>query len=334
VPADGRNGGSQFELVKSDTGVMSSLGPTVDGTLYYNHQPGRSGVFVAQYDRVRGQLSSTPITPFKQFKGVTGGAQWSRDGRFLVYESWRDIPDPINVTRPVVTFVSAETGEFIRELLPALAYGGMGSLSADNAYFIVRGSDLKGRGSFVRVDAATGAATSIVENDTCSGVGTRAPDSESFFCYDFEKKVILQVDVKGQVLRRYASAGQALSLSPDGHNVACAGQGLPILSLETGTIRELIPPITSETLQFRAWSPDGRAVLAYGPLKGEQGLWLIPVDGSTPHKIDVEAPAGITSWSFNPKTDQVLFTTGGGRWQLEVWKLEIPESTSAQLAVK
>jgi hypothetical protein len=31
---------------------------------------------------------------------------------------------------------------------------------------------------------------------------------------------------------------------------------------------------------------------------------------------------GMGMLSADNTTDQVLFTTGGGRWQLEVWKLE------------
>ena len=79
VPADGRNGGSQYELVKSDMGVMSSLGPTTNGTLYYNHQPGHADIQVAQFDSSRGQLSSAPVMPLKQYKGVTGAVRWSHD---------------------------------------------------------------------------------------------------------------------------------------------------------------------------------------------------------------------------------------------------------------
>jgi Tol biopolymer transport system component len=320
VPADGRSGGSQFELVKSDTGVMSSLGPTTTGTIYYNHQPSKSGVMVAQFDAATGQLSSPPRTPLTQFRGVTGTAQWSADGRFLVYESFRDIPAPINVTRPVVTFASAETGEPIRELNPAIAYGGMGILLADNKTFVVRGSDLKGRGSFVKVDAATGAATVIVENDTCSGVGARGPDDRSFFCFDFEKRQILQVDLDGRILRNYSSDSQGVGMSPDGRYLACTGPRLPLISLATGEKRDLLK--SPEMLAFRAWTPDSRNVIAYGRVNGQEALWSIPLEGGAPRRIAVEASNGVASWQFQPKTGQVVFTTGGGRWQLEVWKLE------------
>ena len=131
---------------------------------------------MAEFDQTSGQLSSRPVSPIKQFNGVTGMAQWSSDGRLLLYESWRDIPAPINVTRPVVAIVSADTSETVREVHPALSYGGMGSLSPDGRTFVVRGSDLKGRSGILRVDSTSGAATLIAPSETCSGIPFWAPD--------------------------------------------------------------------------------------------------------------------------------------------------------------
>jgi len=107
-----------------------------------------------------------------------------------------------------------------------------------------------------------------------------------------------------------------------------AGPRLSVTSLATGQTRDLLPAETLEGPLFRAWTPDSRNLIAYGRLKGEQALWMIPIDGSTPSKINVTSPTGITSWAFHPKTGQVMYRTGGGRWQLEVWKLENYQSAT------
>jgi len=327
VPADGSGGGSQYELIKSDIGVVSSLGPTTNGTVFYHLMPGASNVYVANFDFAKGQLSSPPRSPIKQFRGTTGLVQWSNDGRFIVHESWRDIPAPINVTRPVIAFVSLETGEVVREVPFAVSYGMMGALSLDGRTFIARGADLKGRSGAVRVDATTGAATLVTTSETCGAYPMWAPDGRSFFCSG--KDGANQIDVtSGQILRTIRTDGQLHAVSPDGRYLITGGDsgGLKALTIATGEKRVLVPispPDYFFDLTGFEWTPDGRSFVVYGKIKGEEGMWLVPVDGGAPHRIKLDKGL-ISSWRFNPTNNQVVFSVGAGRWQLEVWKLELP----------
>ncbi len=43
----------------------------------------------------------------------------------------------------------------------------------------------------------------------------------------------------------------------------------------------------------------------YGRLRGAEGMWLVPVDGRPPHRINVGMK--VDTWRFNPTTDQVAF---------------------------
>jgi len=337
VPADGRDGGSHYELIKSDIGVVSSLGATTTGAIYYHLMPGASNVYVAEFDLATGQLSSQPRSPIKQFRGTTGLSQWSSDGRFIVHESWRDIPAPINVTRPVIAFVSAETGEVVREVPFAISYGNMGSLSPDGRAFITIGADLKGRSGELKVDATSGAATVMVTNETCGAFPMWTRDAASFFCAG--GGVLHQVDAQsGQILRTLRTEGQAHSVSPDGRYVITVAEnvGLKRLNLATGEHHVLVPMSGSDyyfDLTGFEWTPDSRNFVFYGKVNGGEGLWLIPVDGSAPHKITLDKGL-ISSWRFHPTTNQVLFSVGPGRWQLEVWKLEVPSAGAAKSATR
>jgi Tol biopolymer transport system component len=316
-----------FELVKSDVGIVSSLGPTRDGSLFYNLLPTGSTTYVAQFDAAKGQLSSAPIQPIQQFKGFNSGGQWSSDGKYLVYASRRDIPAPINVTRVVVPFVSMTTGTVERELLPALSYGNLGRLSPDGRQFIVRGADLKGRSGILSVDARTGEATLVVPNETCSGVPYWAADGQSFFCY--REKQIVQVELSsGAVRRTFAADSQGASASPDGQYIVygdARSSGLKLLALATGATRDLIrlPPPSSRVGNSGSieWTPDSQAVVFYGRVNGDEGMWLTPIDGRAPHKINV-AVGPISSWHFNATTGQVVFSTATGFGRLETWKME------------
>jgi Tol biopolymer transport system component len=333
VPADGRDGGSQYALVRSDIGVVSSLGPTRSGALYYHLMPGVSNVYVADFDQATGQLSSLPRSPIKQFRGTTGLSQWSPDGRFIVHESWRDIPAPINVTRPVIAFVSADSGEVVREVPFAVSYGSMGSLSPDGRAFITRGADLKGRSGQVRVDATTGAAT--VVTNACGAFPMWTRDATSFFCAG--KGGLHQVEAEsGRILRTIPTEGQAHSISPDGRYVITRVEnvGLKRLTVATGEHRLLLQLSGSDytfDLTGFEWTPDASAFLFYGKVKGDEGMWLVPVDGRAPHRIRLDKGL-ISSWRFHPTTNQVVFSVGAGRWQLEVWKLDVPSAGAAKTA--
>src|SRR5262249_36822662 len=153
VPFRGATPQALPDLVKSDIGAIASIGLTRDGALYYKLQPGSANIFVAGFDLASGQLSSTPIQPIRQFKGFNGSPEWSRDGKLLGYTSYRDVPAPINVTRPVLAILSMESGQ-TREVQPATLYLG-GKWSADGRTVLARGADLKGRSGAVKVDTTT-----------------------------------------------------------------------------------------------------------------------------------------------------------------------------------
>lgn len=234
-----------------------------------------------------------------------------------------DIPAPVNTTRPVVTILSAETGEVVRELHPKLSYGGMGAWSPDASLFVVRGADLKGRDGIVLVDALTGEARHVAYNETCSGLTYWAPDGASFFCYDDAGERIVQLNTSGAVLRGYPAEAQGVGVSPDGRYIVHWDREsvLRLLDLSTGVSREVIPG-GRFTTSFPGWTPDGRSIVAYGRLRGDEALWFVPIDGRPPHKIDTGG-LDIRGLNINPKTGQAVFNVGGGRRpQLEVWKME------------
>jgi Tol biopolymer transport system component len=136
------------------------------------------------------------------------------------------------------------------------------------------------------------------------------------------------VDItSGSVLRTFPAKGQGAGVSPDGRYVVF-GDGYPrglrllTISLATGETREFLPlsPESQARFTSMAWTPDSRSVVFYGRLRGDEGMWLVPIDGRSPHKIEV-AIKPIAAWQFSPKTSQVAFTTALES-RLEMWKME------------
>lgn len=322
---------SSFELVKSDIGAISSMGLTQSGALFYNLLPGGANIHIAEFDTAAGKFTSIPVQPIQQFRGLNTSPEWSSDGRFLAYLSTREVPHPIPTPRPVFAIQSVETGQ-TRELFPTLSYVFMGRWSPDDRLFIARGSDLKGRSGIVKIDSKTGEASLVVPNETCSGIPFWSRDGSSFFCFNFNdaKPAILEVDLSGNVLRTFSASGQGADVSPDGRHVVhfnydrTQPPGLKLLSLIDGTSKELIrltPPASQIANEMTVrWTPDGRNVVFFGKLNGDSGLWAVPIDGTLPHKLNIDDP-NIGYFRFNPKANTVAFSSSP-RPRQELWKME------------
>ena len=324
VPAAPAKSGPAYELVKSDIGIIASLGLTREGILYYSFLPSRGNIYVASFDQTAGQLTSEPVQALQSFKGLNWGPVWSPDGKLLAYASRRDVPAPINVTRPIIAMLSIDKREVVREIIPAFSYSGAGSWSADGQSFLARGTDMKGRSGIIRIDAASGETTLIVSNETCSGIPFWAADGTSFFCYRDEPSEITQVDAAtGGVRRTFAAAGQGMGASRDGRYLAFADseRAVRLLDLSSGATRTPTDRKARVTAFYSLdWTTDSRAVVFFGTVDGESGMWFVPIDGRAPHKINLDM-SRIQAWRFNPKSDQVALSTDGAAPGLETWKM-------------
>ena len=128
------------ELVKSDIGIISSIGPTREGTLFYNMVPAGPGS-IPRHSTPR--LASSHPGQFRPFNSSRDSRfpEFLDDGKSLSYASRRDVLNP-----PANVFVtlSTDTGQ-VREVRPALGYGNFPHWFPDGRHVIVYGVDLKGR---------------------------------------------------------------------------------------------------------------------------------------------------------------------------------------------
>lgn len=318
IPASGQTPTSS-ELVKSDIGIISSIGPTREGTLFYNMVPAKPGIYTATFDAASGQLASGSLQALQQFKGFAFFPQFLDDGKSLTYASRRDVLNP-----PANVFVtlSTDTGQ-VREFRPALGYGNFPHWFRDGRHVIVYGVDLKGRPGVFKIDAKTGGVALTVPRDTCN-LPFLPSNGLWIFCHSQPHKELRQLDAaSGVVIRTVKIEGQPYAASPDGRYVVTSA--LHIVELETGESRSIIrlsPPSSQVGNNFTIdWTPDSRSVVFYGRLNGEDGMWRVPIDGGAPQRIKVDVGT-ILSWRFNAKTGQVAFSTNGVGPRLEMWKME------------
>lgn len=308
-----------LELVKSDIGIISSIGPTRDGTLFYNVVPAKPGIYTATFDVASGQLSPGSTQALQQFKGFAFFPQFLDDGKSLSYASRRDVLNP-----PANVFVtlSTDSGQ-VREVRPALGYGNFPHWFPDGHHVIVYGVDLKGRPGVFKVDTKSGSVALTLPRDTCN-LPFLASNGLSIFCHSPAQKQLRQLDASsGAVIRTLNIEGQPYAASPDGRYVVTSS--LHVVSLQTGESRPIIPlsPPTSQVgNNFTIdWTPDSRSVVFYGHIDGDEGMWRVPIDGGAAQKINVNVGT-ILSWRSNARTGRVAFSTNGVGPRLETWKME------------
>jgi Tol biopolymer transport system component len=215
----------------------------------------------------------------------------------------------------------------------------------------VNGTDLKGRRGQYQIDAQTGEATLTLTSDRGSAAVQSSPDGKKVYYqknYGYETgtgsdRSFVERDIASgterQIIRRpvrdNAGATFALNLSPDGRFIATTSNDestkssvVLLVPVSGGEPRELLRVSQPQVFTATAsWMPDGRAVLVIKSLNfGWPGigneLWIVPIDGSQPRKIDLGTTTGLgPAVRVHPDGRQIAYAVGEGE-KSEVWALE------------
>ena len=143
------------------------LGFAPSGALYYGRQTGFEELYTATLDLESGRLIDPPTPVAERFAGSNVRPDWSPDGRYLSYFSWRD-PRTIVIRE-------LETGRE-RDLVPDLSYFRRPRWSSDSRSLWVKGTTKRGVEGRIQVDVDTGNVTQVVPR--VPGVQRRAWSSD------------------------------------------------------------------------------------------------------------------------------------------------------------
>jgi Tol biopolymer transport system component len=343
--ADGKTLGRPA-YVKPDFGSPWIQGLTAEGVLYVTKMVGDSDVHFAPVDLAAGKLLAAP-QGLQRFPS-RGRPDWSADGKFLAFVDCGKFgggPCTISIR-------NMENGQ-VRELRPALHYLGFPRWSPDGRSFLTDGTDLKGRPGIYLVDATSGSTTFITEYPR--GVAGWSADGRKVFLADRAGK-LKEWDLATGSAREILStpAGSwGITVSPDGRLAAyiIKESVLAVVPTSGGEPRELLRVQEPESLVRNvvlSWTLNGSALVVTKRLTsatrslarnsstgGEAGvrseLWLVPVSGGAPRKLDIDAG----SWDivnpigarFSPDGRYVAFMAG--KREMEVWALEVSLPTKS-----
>ena len=338
--SDGKAAGSPV-VVKTDIGSTWSLGMTAAGSLYVYKEKNTQYVRVTSIDMNQGKLLPAAGGEFRRFVGSGGSPAWSPDGTLLAYRTCSAPGLPCRIA-----IASVESGQ-VRELRPALAYLNDVKWSKDSRSVKVYGRDLKGRRGIYRVDIQSAAVSPLMEqlqlatwNSTESKVYYRINDRRPAAAGGGPR--IVERDLSSGAERemfRHSGDGGGVSLtvSPDDRFLGIVDGGsntqtLLLVPVAGGAPRELyrakLPEAGLDGFRM-VWTPDSRGLIL-PKLLGANGerkeMWLVPVDGGQPRKLDIDAnnwilPGG--GFQLHPDGRRIAFIADDAAQSgPEVWALE------------
>jgi Tol biopolymer transport system component len=333
--ADGKPQGAP-QLVKADLGIVSPLGFTGDGKLYYGLTFAQPSAYIAALDLEKETVAATPL-PGELFSvmdqlSVQG---WSPDGQYLAYTA-KDARRRHNEIR----VLSVKDGQ-TRALQPDLRdlYGFY--WSPDGKSFVIRSRKQDQRGTYgiYQIDASTGNVTTILEPLVTTDWANPqwSPDGRGIFCGK-GKNGIFYLDVPAKSEREILAPGNAVftsrrfAVSPDGRHLAVLGIAkdtggliLRLLPVDGGAARDLLTDDQKTGLGWVTWTPDRKFLLFTRVDSDEKlrGLWYIAVDGAKPHKLEVTGigASRVVNMAVHPNGKQLAVTTSAFK-RCEVWALE------------
>lgn len=319
--SDGTPQGSP-ELLKSDIGSSFSLGLTASGALYVYKSISSRDIAIAPIDLEAGKLLGPPVSFIQGFVDGAGFADWSPDGKYLAY--------PVTSNNGCVAIRSVATGQ-VRRLAHSLSDASRPRWSPDGRTLLAKGHDVRGREGIFQIDAQSGEATAVILGEV-TGLAEWSPDGKKVYFSRFPARgVVVERDLASGSEREVRGGDR----SPDGQYVALRRQdpstktaSLLVAPFAGGEPREVVRLTQPEVFeQGNVWTPDSSAVMVVKNTGARRELWLVPVAGGRPRKLDINpdiwlegSRGGWAGFSLSPDGRSIAFQMG--KAAAEVWALE------------
>jgi Tol biopolymer transport system component len=316
-------------LIKANIGNDVRLaGLTKSGALHLGIRTRSSTVEVASIDLATGKSVGAPTRPVRTVAEAHQFPDWSRDGKFLTYQSLRRGESLLGIR-------SMETGAE-REINLGSALDRVASWmsSAPDGSYVTYGRDFRGRYGVFRIDPIDGRVAPIVFRGPAGRAGV-----EGFFWSPDGAKMYYRAATAGLggIVERDVASGaertvvdgqyRAMTLSPDGSWFTVTRMDMEAAKRgEIGTSAVMLVPVAGGEPRelFRGvvlspqWTPDAKSILVSKSINETvTELWFVPIDGSAPRKFEftVSGP-----FRLSPDGRQIAYGVGDDK--AEVWVVE------------
>lgn len=128
----------------------------------------------------------------------------------------------------------------------------------------------------------------------------------------FVPKVQADIITVRPTYRNFANEISEFSISPSGRRLAVAARGKSFsLPATSGDTRMLFGKAGQREYNV-LWAPDGQHIGLISDVSGEEKIYLIPQRGGEPKMLNTPDSHHITSFTWAPKSDKVLYRTSEG----------------------
>ena len=331
------------ELIKKDIGQILPMGFTNNESFYYSIESTIVNVYIASLDMKEGKFLEQPTKAAQHFEGFNIAPDWSPDGNYLAYVSYRSVEGK---DFSVLCLQSVKTGEERTVSPPQLNSFGRVVWGPDSRSVIVIGMDKSDRTGMYKIDVQTGDATSIVQFER--GTVIKQPawslDGKAVF-YPYTQwteklsRVLMRDLETGQEKELYRKIAPPdigkVTLSPDGQKIAFDTADVVEGKL-THTVLRVIPAAGGESYDLRikildfedigpyAWTPTGQEILFakmldYRKQDKKCELWMIPAEGGEARNLGLTIDR-IHNLSIHPDGKHIAFSSGEPG--AEIWVME------------
>jgi Tol biopolymer transport system component len=295
-----------------------------------------SDVFIAEMDFASGRLLAPPVLATQRFAGSNSGPGWSPDGLRLAYLSRRG---PGAGWGSMAVWIKEMGSGDVREVPTRLETVIRAGWLPDGRSLLAIAQLAAGAPGQFRINIQTG-ESEPVELFRVAGVGGAAwtRDGRTMFFQRWgsgKGSAIVARDVAtGQEREVHSLAGPSVYVSspivsPDDRHLAMVvndvenrSKVVVVVPLAGGEARDALRSSEMVWPPSVAWAPDSRGVLFVkqpNPDDPKTELWLAPVQGGEPRKLDLTV-ANMRELSVHPDGRHIAFTSGGDR--SEVWVME------------
>jgi len=325
------------ELVKPDLGQDARpIGFTRDGSYYYYGRTNLSDVFIAEVNFASGRVLAPPVLATQRFAGSNSGPGWSPDGRQLAYLSRRG---PGAGWGSMAVWIKDMGNGEVREIPTRLETVVRAGWFPDGRSLLAMAQLAGGAPGQFRINVQTG-ESEPVDLFRVAGFGAAAWSRDGRTMYyqkwgpGHDAAIVARDVASGRERPVHSVAGRSVYisspvLSPDEQQFAVV-----VRDGESGTMAVKVVPVASgdarDVLRGAqlpwppsiAWAPDSQGVLFVkqpNPSDPKTELWLVPIQGGEPRKLDLAA-ADMRELVVHPDGRRIAFTSGGDR--SEVWVME------------
>lgn len=339
LPMAGGTPAGDPRLVKSNVWRPEPIGFAADGRYFYGVDTQESQVHTAGIDLGSNRLTTPPAAVESPTATGTRFGEWSPDGRFLAYVSYGNP----GARRPSIV-VRSTTGDG-RQEIPSDGGNIRQIIWLDDGSLVVEGSTLAedGQPALYRIDLQTGQRETLYRiQDPDQRRGTLSRDGRTLF-YQVGAMGATGNTIKARDLAtgnereiaRIDGSGK-MRPSPDGRFLMVQAwereaetTRLLVVSVSSGSVRELFEVKAPKGLSAMDWTPDGAAVVfSTWDEAAFQGLWKIDLAGGEPTPIAGPHSPQPSSVRIHPAGNRIAYNSGQPRG--EVWVVEgLPGSSPA-----